>query len=330
MGFSLPSLSDIVKYSNPIGLAYEVGKKIYDKTQVPTPPGQTSGPAERDEYGELKNRLTPQPDGTFIESGTGNIYLDNEGTTPAAAPNLGQQNAEFTSMSNYLNSLSAKDRDTVLNQIQKQNGEAVNIEKTAGDIGRQGENLEANAGRFGESANSFLDTINNPNAASVARVQLKQGLEDAQRQQLAAAAGVGGNNGFLASRNAANNLNNAALKTNQQAGLLRAGEVATAQGGLNTALTGAGTSLTGAGEAFGKKAGAQKSAGDLFTAAGTEANTLHGADQSTAHGYSTLAEDAEKAKLLAKMKADEGNASFFTNLVNTAGGVAASKAKGGV
>lgn len=66
-------------------------------------------------------------------------------------------------------------------------------------------------------------------APSVAQNQLIAGMEHAQRAQLAQASGATGANGALAAMNAARNSGNIAADVNQQAGLLRAKEIADAR-----------------------------------------------------------------------------------------------------
>lgn len=81
--------------------------------------------------------------------------------------------------------------------------------------------------------NRFLtqldNTINNPNASSVAQTQNVMANDAAARTQLGAAAGVGGPNAFAARRQALQAIGQGNVGTNQTAALLRAQETANAQ-----------------------------------------------------------------------------------------------------
>lgn len=79
-------------------------------------------------------------------------------------------------------------------------------------------------------AGELNNTITNPNAPSVARSQLEQGLGAIVQQQDAQAAGANGAGAALARQNAAKNIGEAGATENQQQGLLRANEVANAEG----------------------------------------------------------------------------------------------------
>jgi hypothetical protein len=81
-------------------------------------------------------------------------------------------------------------------------------------------------------ANTLYNTITNPNAPSVARTQLGEGLDAITRAQLGASAGTSGVNAANARLAAMGNAADAAAKTNQAQGLVRAQEVAAAQGNL--------------------------------------------------------------------------------------------------
>lgn len=82
-------------------------------------------------------------------------------------------------------------------------------------------------------ADSLNNTINNPNAPSVARAQLGEGLDSITRNQLASAAGASGVNGANARLSAMGNSAGAGAQENQTQALLRAQEVANAQGNLS-------------------------------------------------------------------------------------------------
>lgn len=105
----------------------------------------------------------------------------------------------------------------------------------------QSEHNQALAGQ-----NRFLtqldNTINNPNASSVAQTQNVMANDASARQQLGAAAGVGGPNAFAARRQALQAIGQGNVGTNQTAALLRAQETANAQqqkGGLLGQMSGA-------------------------------------------------------------------------------------------
>jgi hypothetical protein len=82
-------------------------------------------------------------------------------------------------------------------------------------------------------AGSLQNTIDNPNAPSVARTQLGEGLDAITRNQLAASAGSSGVNAANARLAAAGNSAAADAQQNQQQALIRAQEVANAQGNLS-------------------------------------------------------------------------------------------------
>lgn len=82
-------------------------------------------------------------------------------------------------------------------------------------------------------AGSLQNTIDNPNAPSVARAQLGEGLDSITRNQLAASAGSSGVNAANSRLAAMGNSANAGAQENQTQALLRAQEVANAQGNLS-------------------------------------------------------------------------------------------------
>jgi hypothetical protein len=97
---------------------------------------------------------------------------------------------------------------------------------------------------------SLQNTINNPNASSVAQIQQQQAFAQqmAQQQGLAAAMGRGGN-AALAARTAMNNVGGMGGAQAAASALQRAQETATAQGQLGTvAQQGAGNALQVAGQ----------------------------------------------------------------------------------
>jgi hypothetical protein len=121
-------------------------------------------------------------------------------------------------------------------------------------------------------ADSLNDTINNPYAQSVAREQLAQTQQANEAAQASMASGVGGQNGFMARRNAANNVAGLNAKAGQDAALLRAQETAAAQQNMGAVL---GNMQSGATGMYGKNtdAGAQyaNTSGTLLKN-GTDAN----------------------------------------------------------
>jgi hypothetical protein len=84
---------------------------------------------------------------------------------------------------------------------------------------------------FGQNrlSDQLNNTINNPNASSVAQVQNVMANDASARQQLGAAAGVQGPNAFAARRQALQAIGQGNVGTNQTGALLRAQEVANAQ-----------------------------------------------------------------------------------------------------
>jgi hypothetical protein len=83
-------------------------------------------------------------------------------------------------------------------------------------------------------ATSLNNTINNPNAPSVANTQLAQGLNSITGTQEATAAGASGENAAAARRTAAQDIAGAGTVLNGQQSLLRANEVQGAQTGLSS------------------------------------------------------------------------------------------------
>jgi hypothetical protein len=85
-------------------------------------------------------------------------------------------------------------------------------------------------------AGSLQNTINNPNAPSVARAQLQEALNASLAQQQAAAAGVSGDNAALARQNAMRNMGTLATQEGNEATMLRAKEAEAAQQNLANVL----------------------------------------------------------------------------------------------
>jgi hypothetical protein len=117
-------------------------------------------------------------------------------------------------------------------QLGQSRGQVNGAVNQLGQVYDQQGNLISGPNGLTDTRNSFLNTINNPNASSVAQVQLGAGLDSSVANQRSAAAGATAGNSFLAGRNAANNIGGLNAATNQSAALLRAQEVASAQQGL--------------------------------------------------------------------------------------------------
>jgi hypothetical protein len=129
--------------------------------------------------------------------------------------------------------------------------------------------LRATMGEQHSLADSYRQTISDPNAASVAREQLGQALSAADATQASQASGVSGENAFLGRRNASNNMAGLAAQAGQSSALVRAGEVANAQTGLGNTLGAMGNEAGGAianysglGATYAGLAGGQGTAGN--------------------------------------------------------------------
>jgi hypothetical protein len=160
--------------------------------------------------------LVPDPiTGLYYDPVTGRTFTDPNGNNIVTNPNVAQQVANNYNEAAALRALASR--------------------------GRTGQ--EQVFGQQTQLANNLNRTINDVNAPSVARVQLQQGLGQIQNQQLSGAAGFGGQNAFLAKRNALNTIATAGARANESAGLARAQEVQGAQntlaGVLNTQGAGA-------------------------------------------------------------------------------------------
>jgi len=146
--------------------------------------------------------------GLFYDPTTGTTYADATGQSPVTNPNLAQQVAtNFATRTSLLSKL-AGNRSTIDNAVTGQK----------------------------QLTGNLLNTINNPNASSVAQSQLGIGADAIARQQMQQAAGATGANAFLARRNAANNIGNLQATLNGQTALTRANEVDAATGRLSTVL----------------------------------------------------------------------------------------------
>jgi hypothetical protein len=152
-------------------------------------------------------------------------------------------------------------------------------------------------GREGSLADSYLKTIQDPNAPSVARNQLEEGLQAAEGTQEALASGGSGNNALVARTNAANNIAAETANTNQSAALLRGQETASAQSGLGTALNNMGAlgqnmfqTTTGLGQNFSQLGGQEEEAGNsnVTTQVGQDKQLVGQFGQATATGASNL------------------------------------------
>ena len=148
--------------------------------------------------------------GKYYDARSGTVYNDPYGQSVVTNPNVAQLTAQ-------------------------------NVSKSAGYGRRAAAGDAEHAQTFRQQtalADSFNNTINNPNAPSVARVQLGQSTDALARRQMAGAAGVNGPNAFAARRLALQNIANGAAQADQSAALIRAKETSDAQSGLGTLLSG--------------------------------------------------------------------------------------------
>lgn len=176
--------------------------KIAHPDGSPTVPG-VGGPAKN------PAALVHDPQtGLFYDPTTGTSYTDPNGTQVVKDPNVAQQVAQnFNASRGFMNQL-GKDSGMVDQAFQGQTS----------------------------LAGSLNNTINDPNATSVAGTQLVAGQNDLARTQLAQASGVGGPNAAAARRQASINIGQSGADLNQQQALLRATEVNNAQGRLGQVL----------------------------------------------------------------------------------------------
>jgi hypothetical protein len=105
--------------------------------------------------------------------------------------------------------------------------------------------LMATIGQQDRFGNQLQNTITNPNAPSVAQEQLSEATNANEGQQLSLESGVGGENGAIARSNAANNIAGLGATTAQDQALLRAKEVADAQGQYGNLLANKATETKG-------------------------------------------------------------------------------------
>jgi hypothetical protein len=146
--------------------------------------------------------------GMYFDPTTGTSYTDATGQSPVTNPNVAQQvAANFATRTSLL-----------------------------GKLGGNQATIDSAIGGQNQLRGSLLNTINNPNASSVAQTQLGIGADAIARQQLQQAAGTTGANAFLARRNAANNIGQLQSTLNGQQALTRANEVDAAQGRLGSVL----------------------------------------------------------------------------------------------
>jgi hypothetical protein len=204
-----------------LGSAYSSAVSPHDPTQ-----GGVAAPADPNAVG----RLQQQPDGSFVDPATGQTYTDATGKTPVQAPSqtaLVTQN-NGTGQSLYNN----------LGQSRGQVNGAIN------SLGQ----LVSGPNGLQDTRSSFQNTINNPNAPSVAQAQLGAGLDSAVSNQRSQAAAATGGNSFLAGRNAANNIAGLNSATNQQKVQARDAEVAQAQQGMLATNSAIGNAVNSAGQ----------------------------------------------------------------------------------
>ncbi len=141
-------------------------------------------------------------------------------------------------------------------------------------------------------ANSYLNTISNPNAPSVAANQLAQGVSAANNAAIGQAAQATGQDSALAQRAAMQQGGANLAAANQAQSLVRAQEVANAQGGL--------------GAIYASQLGAQ----------GQQANTAAGAGSQFAGTNASLANTTQNTNSAAALQ----NAKQNSSLLGTIGG----------
>lgn len=197
VGGALQQVSDAFGFS---------GNKVPKQPGVVTAPGaaHANGPSWGSDghlVGPNGNKLTLDPlTGTYYDQTTGTAY-NNQGT-PVTDPNLAQQAAQnFAARNAFLDK-----------------------------AGQQDPGLDKVEGQQQALVGSLEDTIHNPNASSVARTQLAQTMDANGRQILGTAAGVGGANAYDARRAGLNALAGANTQAVGNSALVRAQEVANAQG----------------------------------------------------------------------------------------------------
>ena len=159
-------------------------------------------------------RLQQQPDGSFVDPATGQVYSDATGKTPIQAPSQ----ASLVTQNN-------NNGQNLYNQLGTSRGQ---VNSAINGLGQ----LVTGPNGLQDTRASFQNTISNPNAPSVAQAQLGAGLDSAVSSQRSQAAAATGGNSFLAGRNAANNIAGLNSATNQQKVQARDAEVAAAQQGL--------------------------------------------------------------------------------------------------
>lgn len=203
----------------------------------------------------------------------GKIYVDQAGQTPVQNPNIAQQVANNIAIRNQFNAKLAASG--------VQSNEAI--------------------GGLGGLATSLNNTINNPNAPSVAQTQLGIGLDAAAHQQLGGAAGVGGQNAFAARRAAMGNIGDLVARENQSAGLTRAGEVATAQGRL----------------------------ADVLGTKGGLAQSMYNANTGAGQGYSQMAQQGQEFNQTSQQLDEKNKRDFWDKIIGAAGQAGSVAATGG-
>lgn len=181
-------------------------KKGYDA--IVNPDGTPQAPGVGGPAADPTKLIRDPSTGFYYDPTTGTSYTDPSGALPVKDPNVAQQVAHNYTVSNNL----------------------LNAGQEGADMLRS-----AYAGETG-LANSLNNTINNPNASSVAQSQLTQGADNLARQQLGIASGVGGANAASARRQAAQNIGQIGMAGDQASAIVRAGEVGQAQGRLADVL----------------------------------------------------------------------------------------------
>lgn len=256
MGNFLNTLgNDFMKYT-PTGRVLDAAFGSTPHTAAP--PGAASGPPPD------PSRLQHRPDGTAVDPVTGQTYVNT--------PDKGLV-AQGTA------------------NVQQQSGNALN--QAAGFYGQvpgYDQREQAAYGQEGALAGR-LNGIVNGTGPTVAGTQLAVGMDQAQRSQLAQAAGASGNGAALARMTAAGNTGQLQAQTNQQQAVARAGEETNAINSL-AGLTGnmEGQSAAAAGQKIG--------AGQALTSMAMGGEGQHESDVLNASKANAAADAASKARWL--------------------------------
>ena len=181
---------------------YHYYKKAFDA--IVSPDGQPTAPGVGGPAADPSILQHDAQTNTWVDPVHHTVYTDSTGQHAIQDPNIAQQ-----VVANF------QQRNALLQQ-----GQQAQAGVNAATAQQQG------------LAQSLNNTINNPNAPSVAGAQLTAGADQIGRNQLAMASGVGGPNAAAARRQAALNIGNEQSQLNQQQAQRRVGEVQGAQGQL--------------------------------------------------------------------------------------------------